>query len=68
MTIQITTPTTNISGSITFPDNPSPRYDAITALIHACLKSGSSLRCNINGIPHMIGSEALRESVIRFDP
>ena len=67
MTISIVSQNMNISGSISFPDSPSPHYASVTAMIASCIKSGSSLRCNIHGKPYMIGAEALRDSVISFD-
>jgi hypothetical protein len=66
-TISIVSQSMNISGSISFPDNPSPHYASVTAMIASCIKSGNSLRCNIEGKPYMIGADALRDSVISFD-
>ena len=67
MTVSIVSQSMNISGSISFPDNPSPHYASVTAMIASCIRTGSSLRCNIQGKPYMIGSDALRDSVISFD-
>ena len=66
-TISIVSQSMNVSGGISFPDNPSPHYLSVTAMIASCIRTGASLRCNINDKPYMIGSEALRDSVISFE-
>jgi len=67
MTISIVSQNMNISGSISFPDSPSPHYASVTAMIASCIKSGNSLRCNIDNKPYMIGSDTLRDCIISFD-
>lgn len=68
MNVTIINQISNISGNISFPDNPSPEHGNVTALIASCIRSESMLRCTVNSVPYMIGSEVLRDSVIKFEP